>query len=183
MDTEFQDELARWIPCYGFVGTAAATLLGLLFVAVSLRLNIFRDARTADLRDFARLSLFSLLAPMVISGLSLMPHEQPLMLAIPFFVIAAVGLAGSISLTREWVQLNPRQDRPTPGLSPRQLQGWVYIVSVGLTYAAAAIGGALFLLGNDLAFGFVGGAEGAMLLSGTINAWVMLSNAGSSPET
>jgi hypothetical protein len=182
MESGFQDELANWVPFYGFVGTAAATLLGLLFVAVSLRLNIFRDARTADLRDFARLTLFSLVAPLVISGLSLMPHEQPLMLAVPLFVIAAVGLAGSMYFTWEWVQLNPRQDRPTRGPSPRQLQGWVYIVSVGLMYVVVAIGGVLLLLGNDLAFGFVGAAEGAMLLSGTFNAWVMLSNAGNTPE-
>jgi hypothetical protein len=182
MESEFSDTLASWTPFYGFVGTAAVTLLGLLFVAVSLRLDIFRDARTADVRDFARLTLFSFLAPMLISGLALMPHEQPLMLAISLFVIAAVGLTGSIYLCWEWVQLNPRRDLSTPGPSPRQVQGWFYIGSVGLTYGGVAIGGVLFLLGNDGAFGVVGVAEGAILLSGTINAWVMLSNAGNSPQ-
>jgi hypothetical protein len=178
MNISFQAELLSWTPFYGFVGTAAVTLLGLLFVAVSLRLNVFRDPRTADVRDFARLTLFGFLAPMVITGLTLMPHEQPAMLAIPLFVLAIVGVLATTYLVREWLQLNPASSEETPGPKPWQWQGWSYLAMVGLPYLGLAIVAALFLLEHGIVFAALAGVEGLMLISGTISAWIMLMNAG-----
>jgi hypothetical protein len=182
METGFQEELANWGPFYGFVGTASVTLLGLLFVAVSLRLNIFRDAEIADVRDFARLALFSFLAPMVISGVTLAPHDQPLTLALPLFVVSAVGVAATIYVTVEWVRLNPPRPGGRPGLDPRHVSSWITMGIIGLPYVALAIIGVLFLLGRELAYGALGAAEGWMLITGTIIAWGMLSSAGSTPQ-
>ena len=53
MDNAFSQALAEWTAFYALMGGAAATLLGLLFVAVSLRLNIFHQRQVADVRDFA----------------------------------------------------------------------------------------------------------------------------------
>ena len=178
MNNGFQVELLSWTPFYEFVGTAAVTLLGLLFVAVSLRLNIFRDPRTADVRDFARLTLFGFLAPMVITGLTLMPHEQPTMLAIPLFVLAIIGVLATIYLAREWLQLNPAPAEQTPGAKPWQWQGWSYVAIVGLPYLGLAIVAALFLLEHGLVFAALAGVEGWMLITGTVSAWIMLMNAG-----
>jgi hypothetical protein len=41
MDNTFSQALSEWTAFYALMGGAAATLLGLLFVAVSVRLNIF----------------------------------------------------------------------------------------------------------------------------------------------
>ena len=41
MNGAFADALDQWTTYFALMGGAAATLLGLLFVAVSLRLNIF----------------------------------------------------------------------------------------------------------------------------------------------
>lgn len=180
MDAGFQAELASWGPFYGFMGTAAVTLLGLLFVAVSLRLNIFRDARTADVRDFARLTLFSFLAPMVITGLTLMPHERPVMLAMPLMVLSVAGVLASIHIAREWLRLNPATNQDAPGFKPWHWQGWATVALVGLAYVALVIVAALFLLGNGVAFAFLAGVEGWMLITGTVSAWIMLTNAGAS---
>ena len=53
MDDAFSQALADWTAFYALMGGAAATLLGLLFVAVSVRLNIFHQREVADVRDFA----------------------------------------------------------------------------------------------------------------------------------
>lgn len=69
----------------------------------------------ADVRDFAWLTMFSFLAPTVMTGLTLMPHEHPVMLAIPLFVLSVAGLLASIHIAREWLRLNPATDQDTPG--------------------------------------------------------------------
>lgn len=178
METAFQAELDQWGAYFGFVGTGAVTLLGLLFIAVSLRLNIFRDQNVADVRDFARLTLFSFLAPMAITGLALMPHEQPLMLALPLLLVSAVGVVASIILVREWVVLNQGQESNGKGVQPGQVRGWIYVAIVGLEYLALSVVAVLFLTGSGVGFFTLAGVQGWMVLTGTVNAWIVLSNAG-----
>ena len=179
MGTEFQANLADWGPYFGFVGTAAATLLGLLFVAASLRLDIFRNAETADVREFARLTLLSFLIPLILAGLALMPHEQPPRLAIPILVLAIIGLLVTIHMCREWIRLNPARTRASSPNSyqPWQWEGWVHMVLVGCAYLTMMVVAFLLLRGSDAAFLLLGVVEGWMLVVGTLNAWVMLTNA------
>lgn len=177
MDTAFQTELDQWGDFFGFAGTGSVTLAALLFVAVSLRLNIFRDANVADVRDFARLTLFCFLAPMVISGLTMMPHEQPLALAIPLFVLSVVGVAASILIAREWVMLNKGAPEEQQGFQTTDLRAWLYFGIVALAYAALSAVAVMLLAGSGLAFVTLAAVEGWMVLTGTVNAWIMLSNA------
>ena len=178
METAFQAELDQWGAYFGFVGTGAVTLLGLLFIAVSLRLNIFRDQNVADVRDFTRLTLFSFLAPMAITGLAVMPHEQPLMLALPLLLVSVVGVVASIILVREWVALNRGQDSSARGVQPGEARGWIYVGLVGLEYLALSVVAVLFLTGSGAGFVTLAGVQGWMVLNGTVNAWVVLTNAG-----
>ncbi|MDQ3696047.1 MAG: hypothetical protein M3464_20880 [Chloroflexota bacterium] len=176
MGAEFQANLADWGPYFGFVGTAAATLLGLLFVAASLRLDIFRNAETADVREFARLTLLSFLIPLILAGLALMPHEQPPRLAIPILVLAIIGMLVTIHMCREWIRLNPARARARSD-QPWRWQGWVHMVLVGCAYLTMMVVAFLLLRGSDAAFLLLGVVEGWMLVVGTLNAWVMLTNA------
>lgn len=177
MDAAFQDNLASWAGYYGFVGTAAATLLGLLFVAVSLRLDVFRGDETADVRDFARLTLLSFLTPLILSGLALMPHDRPLMLAVPIIVLTLLGVAALIHLCREWVRLNPARAR-AGGYQPWQWQGWLHMFLLGLAYAGLGLVAVLLLQGSDAALLLLSVVEGWTVVVGTLNAWIMLTNAG-----
>jgi hypothetical protein len=182
METAFQAELDLWGDYFLLVGTGAVTLLGLLFIAVSLRPNIFRDKNVADVQDFTRLTLFCFLAPMAISGLALMPHEHPQILAFLLFVVSSVGVAASIFLAREWVMLNQgpqKAQSSNRGMQPGDLRAWVYMAIVSLAYLALSIVAVLLLAESGFALAAMAGVQGWMVLTGTVNAWIVLTNAGS----
>ncbi len=68
MGAVFGDVVAEWTAFYAFTGGSAAKLLGLLFVAVSLRLDLFHRREVTDVRDFAAFAFVSLLGAMVVAG-------------------------------------------------------------------------------------------------------------------
>jgi hypothetical protein len=76
MTPSFGQALAEWKDFYVFVGTAAATLLGLLFVSVSLRLDLFHEAQLADVRDFAAQTFAQFFSLVLIAALFLIPHQS-----------------------------------------------------------------------------------------------------------
>ena len=76
MDEAFTHALGEWSGFYTLVGGAAATLLGLLFVALSLRLNVFHDQALADIRAFATFTFNTFLLALVLAALAVAPHER-----------------------------------------------------------------------------------------------------------
>src|SRR5215211_805615 len=123
MDSAFADALADWVPFYALAGAAAATLLGLLFVAASLRLAIFRNPDTADVSYFATFIFANMIGAMIVPGLALIPHESPSSLAIPLVALGLIGLIMLVTLIRLTYRLNPRNTAPSPGVSPWTLAG------------------------------------------------------------
>lgn len=97
MAAGFGEALAAWVPFYAALGGIAATLLGLLFVSVSLRLNLFRDAAVADVRDFATFIFGQYLVVVVLGLLTLAPQMAATTLG-----GAALGL-GTLSLVWELI--------------------------------------------------------------------------------
>ena len=118
MDDAFARALAEWSGFYTLFGGAAATLLGLLFVALSLRLNVFRDQALADVRDFATFAFVTFLAAVVIAALTLVPHAHVRTVAI---VVGLVGVMGLILLAwvgQAWIRLNVHHAGPQRGSDP-----------------------------------------------------------------
>ena len=81
MDDAFAQALAEWTAFYALMGGAAATLLGLLFVAVSVRLNIFHQRQVADVRDFAAFTFGTFLVAIAVAGLAHCPARTPILLS------------------------------------------------------------------------------------------------------
>src|SRR5215211_8790962 len=97
MDNTFSQALAEWTAFYTLMGGAAATLLGLLFVALSLRLNIFHQRQVADVRDFAAFTFGTFIVAIAVAGLALAPHAHRFSLAISLLLVsiaAFVAIAG-----------------------------------------------------------------------------------------
>ena len=86
MNDTFSQALAEWTAYYALMGGAAATLLGLLFVAVSVRLSIFHQREVADVRDFAAFTFGTFLVAIAVAGLALAPHTHPFTLAVSLFL-------------------------------------------------------------------------------------------------
>jgi hypothetical protein len=84
MDNAFSQALAEWTASYALMGGAAATLLGLLFVAVSVRLNIFHQHEVADVRDFAEFTFGTFLVAIAVAGFAIAPHAHRFSLASGF---------------------------------------------------------------------------------------------------
>src|SRR4051794_7023448 len=94
MPTTFDQLIAEWQTFYFALGTAAATLTGLLFVAVSLHLEQFADKEHPELRTFAFRTLVGFVNLLFLSLYFLVPHPTPLGLAVS--LIATSLIAGVI---------------------------------------------------------------------------------------
>lgn len=177
MDSAFADALADWIPFYALAGAAAATLLGLLFVAASLRLTIFRNPETADVSYFATFIFASMMGAMIVSGLALIPHERPDSLVVPLVVLGVIGVLMLVTLLRLTYRLNPRQAPPNPGVSPWTLAGKALLIAMLAPVVFLFISAWLVTTGHGAAFKVLAFTEGLLLLLPTSCAWLLVTHA------
>jgi hypothetical protein len=83
-------ELERWHDFFALVGTAAATLVALLFVAVSIGAGFLTDGRAAATRAFFSSVVVHFTAIFFVAAIGLVPgHREP-------FVATMIGAAAII---------------------------------------------------------------------------------------
>ena len=88
--------LAPWHEFYGLIGTAAAALVALLFVAASILANVF-TAETADgTRTFMSPVVFHYANILFLSLIALVPEQTPATFSLVIAVAALGSLAYSI---------------------------------------------------------------------------------------
>ena len=91
--------LHEWHEFYVLLGTAAAALVALLFVAASIGVGFFTDERASGTRTFISPIVAHFAAILLFSLLALTPFEQPLVFIVPSCVSAVIGLAISLVTT------------------------------------------------------------------------------------
>jgi hypothetical protein len=181
MDDAFSQALADWTAFYALMGGAAATLLGLLFVAVSVRLNIFHQREVADVRDFAAFTFGTFLVAIAVAGLAIAPHAHRFTLALSLLLVCAAAFVTIAWIARLSIRLNaPATDSP-PGTRPGDWQARAYFLGMSGPYAGLIAVVALLWRSHPAALGWLAVVEGWLLITGTVAAWVMLSHAGSNP--
>ena len=163
----FGAAVAEWGDFYTYVGTVAATLLGLLFVAVSLRLNIFHRREVADVRDFALLTFANFFFLVLIALLFLVPSQSRIGLALPLALMGMLGLTGFVWFARDIVMLN--QMMP--------LWQWAYSGASLVTYGGLIVVALTLLAGRTGALSWLVGVDAALLTISSVNAWLLLSHA------
>jgi len=79
MTAPFDQIIDRWHDAFLLTGTAAVTLVGLLFVALSFNLDVLLHDSRAHLLDFARQAFMGFLYVLVVSLFGLAPgwHQRP----------------------------------------------------------------------------------------------------------
>jgi hypothetical protein len=170
MHRSFGDAVAQWSDFHTFLGTASFTLLGLLFIAISLRLNIFRQRTLADVRDFALLTFANFLTLTIIALLFFIPSQSRAGMALPLLVIGVLGLAAIVLLLRESRQVNT-------GNYALRLPQAAWFGASALPYGGlVAIAVALLFESLD-AFYWLAVAEVSLLLVSAFNTWALLSRA------
>jgi hypothetical protein len=115
--TEFQQLVSGWETFYLLMGTAAATLIGLLFVAVSINIDTFRKEAYTDLQLFAALTFNCFFYVLVIALLFLIPGLSPVGLGLPLFILAGLGLVNALLQQRR--ALKTQSKRQAAGLASR----------------------------------------------------------------
>src|SRR5512135_2035878 len=92
----FAMAVATWHDFYLMVGTAAATLIGLLFVSLSLNLDLITRTVNADLRDLATHTFGDFMSVLMFAVVFLIPDQVPLGLGLPLLGIGAYGLYNTL---------------------------------------------------------------------------------------
>jgi hypothetical protein len=170
MVSPFDQALATWQGFYTLLGTVAATLLGLLFVAVSLRLNIFHEQQVRDVRDFALLTFGSFFCLILIAGVFLIPHQNRFGVGLPLILLGLMGASSFIYVGFEFYHLN----------ADANALPWWLPAAYGLTllpYLGLMTLGILLLGGHTDALGWLVLVDAGLLTVATFSAWILLSHA------
>jgi hypothetical protein len=170
MGRSFGDTVGQWNDFHTFLGTAAFTLLGLLFVAVSLRLNIFRQRTLADIRDLALLTFANFLALTIIALLFFIPSQSRTGMALPILVIGVLGVIAIVLLLREARRVNT-------GVYALSLPQEAWFGASALPYGGLIVIAVALLFDQRGAFYWLAVVEVSLLLISSFNTWALLSRA------
>ncbi len=88
----FAKSVEGWHDFYLMVGTAAATLIGLLFVSLSLNIDMITHKDNDDLRILAADTFSSLIFVLLFAVIFLVPDQGPRGLGLPLLGIGGYGL-------------------------------------------------------------------------------------------
>ncbi len=154
--------LERWHDFYLLVGTAGATLLALLFVAVSLGAGFLSDEHTAPTRAFYSPVVVHFTSVFFIAAIALFPAHKPAFVAALVGATAVVGIVISVLVTvallrHDWTKY--MEDRLAYGLLP----------VVG--YAALLVAAAMIFTEHEYALVVLAGALLLLLIVNIRNAW------------
>lgn len=147
------ETLKPWHDFYLLVGTAGATLLALLFVAVSLGAGFLTDERRAGTRTFFSPVVMHFTSVFFVSAIALLPWHHGSSLAALIGVTAAVGAILSAWITIQVVRTdmtNYVEDYLAYGLLP--CLGYLALLAAAvsiyleLDFGLDALAGALLLL-------------------------------------
>jgi hypothetical protein len=157
--------LASWHDFYSTMGTASASLIGLLFVALSINLEAITGGSRDELRAFAEQAFLSFSLVLLIAVVFLIPTNAPDSLGVAFLVLGIVS--GVRMLLRAPAIWRGRRDRLG------QVAFWRFILPaadlVGLV--AAALG---FILDQPSALYWLVFVIIGLLLSAARSSWDLL---------
>ena len=145
--------LKEWHDFYVLLGTAGATLLGLLFVAVSLGAGYLTEEHQSAIRTFYSPVVVHFTSVFFLSAVALLPSHQPKFLAALIGATALIGAVISTYITIQVVRTdmtNYIQDYLAYGLLPSVAYLVLLVAAVSIyrekDFGLNALAGALLLL-------------------------------------
>lgn len=158
------DVLAEWHDFFVLLGTAAGTLVGLLFVAATVSSGVFSLERRAPLRMFLSATVVHFSSVLAVSLIMLLPLASWLLLGVIVLVCGLVGLGYSGLALRDCVRDGlitniDWEDRTWYGVLP--FAAYTSELATGIALACGAIAGCAALAI----------CMGLLLVVGIHNAW------------
>jgi hypothetical protein len=98
----FADDVVAWSTFYFTLAAVSGTLLGLLFVAISLNITSLRESKFADLRNMGNQTYVNYLLILLSSLVFLIPHQTPAGVGLPLLAFALIGLTLTIHQVRQF---------------------------------------------------------------------------------
>jgi hypothetical protein len=163
MDAPLIEQLRAWHDVYALVGTAAATLIGLIFIAGSIAASYMTEQHGAGVQAFFSPTVVHFAAVLIICIVVSAPFYSRAPLAGLLFLIGIVGLGYSLIV---WVRMGHASFAASIDLSDRL---WYAISPLGCHLFIMAAATVLWwhVLGLELlAIGTV-----LLLIAGIRNAW------------
>jgi hypothetical protein len=159
---ESSQALERWHEFFVLVGTAGATLVALLFVAVSLGAGFLSDERAAATRAFYSPVVVHFTAVFFLAAIALVPAHRAAFFVVMICACALIGAAVSLFVTvqllrHDWTRYT--QDHLAYALLPT------------IAYLALLVSAWLMGNGSDIAVDVLAGALLLLLVINVRNAW------------
>ena len=160
------DALRDWHDFYVLIGTASATLVGLMFVAASIGATYFHVEREAGLRAFLTPTVLHFAAVLITCLVIIAPSHSNLSLGIALAAGSLLGLGYSL---RVWVMVRRRNFK-----IDREDQLWCLLAPItGYLFMAAAAVFALVLPASPIGLDLLAVSLVLLLVLGIHNAWDM----------
>lgn len=170
MEEEFVVAIAAWQPFYSIAGSAAFTLAGLIFVAVSVKLDMIAFAdEQGDLVQFARHTLGNFLALMIISLVFLIPKQDPYGMGIPLLSIGVLMIWRAAKLWKRFEFGRKEQRSLDSALFRSRL-----LIPNTVCYAMLIFISTELLYGNTYYLDWMTLVIIWLLLSGSLSAWLLM---------
>ena len=166
METTFAEGVFKWHDFYFLAGTAAGSLIGLLFVAVSLHLELISSPGQGQARVLAEQTFASFILVLLISLAFLVPAQTPLGISLPLLVM---GLAGCLLAARTALRL--RQAASTSLSSGSGLHVWRRFALPSFSYVALTAAALLTFRGRVQSLLWVLVVVVLLLVSAATSAW------------
>ncbi len=162
--TEFQSEVAEWRDLFTLAGAAAATIIGLLFVAITLRTDVRKAGQSSLAQAVVSHNFLMLLVVLLNSLYFMVPDLTPDSLG---WSILLTALIPAIIFVRDLVRLrhDPAMDRLT--------LMWSFLIPIGCLLITMGIGASL-LMNDDAETGWFVTIVAMFLTIPTKNSWDLL---------
>ena len=158
--------LHDWHDFYVLMGTAAATLIGLMFVAASIGAGLFTDEHKDMMKTFLTPTIIHFCTVLFICLSVTVPSPTLITLGGFLALASAVGIAYSCSV---WMRLRSRYGSVTTFVD----QLWYAPIPI-MGYLALAAAAFVFLTRfSSIPLGWIAIAMSVLLLAGIRNAWAM----------
>lgn len=164
----FSAAAAPWQNFYLLVGTAAATLIGLMFVAVTFGAGRITSQTTAAARAFIDPPFAHFVTVLFAASSMLVPPMRATFLGTALIAVTAMRALTLVGVARRMVEAHARYH-------DLELSDWLLGIAVpALCYVGLVVSGAGFILGRSLAFSGLAAIVLAMLLVGIFGAWELI---------
>jgi hypothetical protein len=166
----FANVIEGWHDFYMMAGAAATTLVGLLFVSMSINLDLVAHEENADLRELAIQTFTNFLNIIIISLLFLIPNQDHIGLGLPLIGVSGSGLYITViqflKVLRSSFQIWGRNDLARHFVTP--VICYLVMTIVGITVLFEQTGSLYWLVPTMI----------TLIINASVNSWDLLLHLG-----